>query len=271
MGPAAWDGGPIQTGCSVALRALLWDVDGTLAETERDGHRRAFNRAFGDAGLPIRWDQDSYADWLRISGGHERIRAQLEAHEGTSPETQRVTALQAAKQRHYQQLLAEGGLQLRPGVADLLAEAHRAGLVQVIVTTSGRRAVQALMDHLLGPLSQVFRFWVCGEDVRHKKPHPEAYRLALERLCDQGAISDPDQLLVLEDSAHGLSAAAAAGLSCLLTLSHYGARDSQTGWGAASAVVSELGPAARVLQGPACHQGQITLSYLQLLQRPSSS
>jgi HAD superfamily hydrolase (TIGR01509 family) len=255
----------------VALRALLWDVDGTLAETERDGHRRSFNRAFADAGLPIRWDRDSYARWLRISGGHERIRAQLEVLEGMSPDPQRVAALQAAKQRHYQQLLAEGALQLRPGVADLLQEAQRANLVQVIVTTSGRRAVQALMDHLLGPLEQVFLFWVCGEDVRHKKPHPEAYRLAYDRLCDGGHVRAPDQLLVLEDSAHGLTAAGAAGLPCVLTLSEYGARDQQTDWGAASAVVSELGPAAQVLQGPPCHQGQITLSYLQLLQRCSRS
>ena len=258
------------SGCTVGLRALLWDVDGTLAETERDGHRRAFNRAFAEAGLPVQWDRDSYGRWLGISGGHERIRAQLEALEGPSPAPQRVAALQAAKQRHYQQLLAEGGLQLRPGVADLLREAQRAELVQVIVTTSGRGAVQALMDHLLGPLEQVFLFWVCGEDVHQKKPHPEAYRLAFDRLCDGGHLSTPDQLLVLEDSAHGLSAAAAAGLPCVLTLSHYGARDSQTGWGAASAVVSELGPAAQVLQGPPCHQGQITLSYLQLLQRRSS-
>lgn len=253
----------------MGLRALLWDVDGTLAETERDGHRRAFNRAFADAGLSICWDQDSYARWLGISGGHERIRAQLEAVEGTPPAPQRVAALQAAKQRHYQQLLAAGDLQLRPGVADLLQEAHRAGLAQVIVTTSGRQAVQALMDHLLGPLAQVFLFWVCGEDVRHKKPDPEAYRLACERLGNGGHIQSPDQLLVLEDSGHGLRAAGAAGLPTLLTLSHYGARDSQADWGAASAVVSQLGPGARVLQGPPCHQGQITLSYLQALQRRS--
>jgi beta-phosphoglucomutase-like phosphatase (HAD superfamily) len=112
---------------------------------------------------------------------------------------------------------------------------------------------------------------VCGEDVRHKKPHPQAYRLAYDRLCDGGHVRAPDQLLVLEDSAHGLTAAGAAGLPCVLTLSEYGARDQQTDWGAASAVVSELGPAAQVLQGPPCHQGQITLSYLQLLQRCSRS
>lgn len=255
----------------MALRALLWDVDGTLAETERDGHRCAFNRAFAEAGLPISWDQNTYGRWLHISGGHERIRAQLEALEGTPPDRQRVAALQAAKQGHYQRLLAEGDLQLRPGVADLLQEAHRAGLVQLIVTTSGREAVQALMTHVLGSLEAVFLFWVCGEDVRHKKPHPEAYQRACERLRVEGHINACDQLLVLEDSANGLAAAQAAGLPALLTLSHYGAQDRQAGWSAASAVVSELGAAAEVLKGPACQQGQITLSYLQLLQRCSRS
>lgn len=253
----------------MALRALLWDVDGTLAETERDGHRVAFNRAFAGAGLPVCWDQDTYARWLRISGGHERIQAQLALLEGTPPEPQRVADLQAAKQHHYRQLLAGGALQLRAGVADLLQEAHRAGVVQVIVTTSGRQAVQGLVDHLLGPLAQAFAFWVCGEDVRHKKPHPEAYGLALERLRDQGHVSGADELLVIEDSAQGLSAARSAGLPCLLTLSHYGRGDHQLDWGHATAVVSELGSAGQVLQGPPCQQGQITLSYLQALLRPS--
>jgi hypothetical protein len=253
----------------VALRALLWDVDGTLAETERDGHRVAFNRAFAGADLPVCWDQDSYARWLGISGGHERIQAQLALLEGTPPEPQRVADLQTAKQHHYQQLLAGGALQLRPGVADLLQEAHRAGVVQAIVTTSGRQAVQGLVDHLLGPLNQAFAFWVCGEDVRHKKPDPEAYGLAYERLSREGHVSAADELLVIEDSAHGLSAARSAGLPCLLTLSHYGGSDRQLDWGTARAVVSELGPAAQVLQGPPCHQGQITLSYLQALLRPA--
>lgn len=254
-------------GCSVALRALLWDVDGTLAETERDGHRLAFNRAFAEADLPIHWDQDAYGTWLQISGGHERIQAQLAALEGLAPDPQRVAALQAAKQRHYQQLLASGSLQLRPGVAALLLEAQQAGLVQAIVTTSARSAVQGLMDHVLGSLAQVFAFWICGEDVQDKKPHPEAYGLALDRLSHLGVVDRGDQVLVLEDSAHGLAAAHAAGLPALLTLSHYGASDRQLNWACARAVVTDLGPAGKVLVGPSCHQGQITLSYLQALQR----
>lgn len=223
----------------MALHALLWDVDGTLAETERDGHRRAFNRAFAEAGLPLHWDADAYGSWLGISGGAERIRAALQQHEGTEPSPERVTALQAAKQRHYAALMGAGDLRLRPGVTDLIREASAAGLEQVIVTTSGRPAVEALMGRLLGGLADAFGFWVCGEDVRRKKPDPEAYLQALERLGRR-----PDQVICLEDSPAGLAAATAAGLPCLVSLSHYASREDPESFRAARAVVSELGPAA---------------------------
>lgn len=249
------------------LRALLWDVDGTLAETERDGHRPAFNRAFAEAGLPLHWDPQIYGRWLAISGGRERIAAQLRELEGHAPQPQRVEALQAAKQHHYRSLMQQGSLQLRPGVADLLREAHQAGLCQVIVTTSSRAAICALMDHLLGPLQEVFRFWVCGDDVGSKKPHPEAYEQALQWLCSGGRVADPAELLVIEDSDNGLRAARAAGLACLVTCSHYGSLESLADRTMAAAVVSQLGSPARVLHGPACQGEQITLSYLQALVR----
>lgn len=244
----------------MALEALLWDVDGTLAETERDGHRRAFNRTFAEAGVPIHWDADSYADWLGIAGGRERIRAALLQQEGREPDPQRVEALQARKQEHYTALLAAGGLALRPGVEDLLAAAQATGLPQAIVTTSGRSAVQALLQRLMPAGSSAFRFWVCGEDVQRKKPHPEAYLQAAERL------GLPDQtLLVLEDSPAGLAAACGAGLACVVTRSHYGAREPLERFDAARAVLSGLGPGDRVLRGPACIPGSATLSYLQSL------
>lgn len=247
------------------LRALLWDVDGTLAETERDGHRPAFNRAFAEAGLPVHWDPQLYGRWLAISGGRERIAAQLRELEGGAPQPQRVEALQAAKQGHYRNLMEQGCVQLRPGVVELLREAHQAGLSQVIVTTSSRAAISALMDHLLGPLQQVFRFWVCGDDVGRKKPHPEAYALAMQRLLADGLVADPAELLVIEDSDNGLRAARAAGLACVVTCSQYSSLESLADRGMAAAVVSQLGTLARVLHGPGCQDGQITLSYLQSL------
>ena len=126
--------------------AVLWDVDGTLAETELQGHRRAFNRAFAEAGLPYRWDPSLYLQLLAISGGRERLRHFLTQVHGASPSSDQVEALQASKTRHYTALVAAGELQLRPGVRRLMAELAAAGVVQALVTTSGRRAVQALLE-----------------------------------------------------------------------------------------------------------------------------
>jgi HAD superfamily hydrolase (TIGR01509 family) len=244
----------------MVLEALLWDVDGTLAETERDGHRLAFNRAFAEAGVPIHWDPDSYAPWLAVAGGRERIRAALQQLETREPDPGRVETLHARKQVHYAALLAGGGLSLRPGVAALLAAAEAAGLSQAIVTTSGRPAVQALLQQLLPAGADCFRFWVCGDDVSCKKPHPEAYLQAAERLG-----LPRQRLLVLEDSPAGLAAASAAGLGCVVTRSYYGAREPLEHFACARAVLSGLGAEDRVLRGPACAPGPPTLSYLQTL------
>ncbi len=242
----------------MALKALLWDVDGTLAETERDGHRLAFNRAFAEAGVALQWDAEAYAPWLAISGGAERIHAALQQLEGVAPDPARVAALQADKQRHYAALMASGALQLRSGVAALIAEAAAAGLEQAIVTTSGRPAVQALARALLGDLAAAFGFWVCGEDVQRKKPAPEAYLQARQRLGCGAA-----ELVCLVEPPPGAAAAAAADLPCLVTLSHYGRQDGIARFAAARAVVSALGPERQVLRGPACQPGRITLSYLE--------
>ncbi len=242
----------------MALRALLWDVDGTLAETEHHGHRLAFNRAFAEAGVPLHWDGARYGALLRISGGHERLAFALAELQGSAPDPALVAELQARKQTHYASLLASGELGLRPGVEELIREAAAAGLDQAIVTTSARQAVAALAEHLLGSLSDCFSVWVCGEDVVRKKPDCQAYRRALQLL---GLTAD--QALALEDSAHGLDAAAGAGLACLVTLSHYGQSEPLERFARARAVVSELGPEVSVLRGPTCHAGQVALSYLQ--------
>ena len=248
----------------MALQALLWDVDGTLAETERDGHRLAFNRAFAELGLPLHWDGRRYGELLAISGGRERITAALAELQGAPPEPALVADLQARKQRHYATQEAAGELQLRPGEAALIGEVHAAGLPQAIVTTSGRTAVAALAEHLLGPLAGCFSIWVCGDDVARKKPDPEAYHGALAQLGLPARA-----VLALEDSGNGLAAADQAGLACLLTLSHYGSAEPPQQFSRARAVVTQLGSGASVLRGPACQGGQITLSYLQdLLEAP---
>ena len=245
------------------LKAVFWDVDGTLAETEMTGHRLAFNRAFAEAGLPWQWDGPTYRRWLQVPGGRERIGAFLAEVEGEPSAPDRLDQLQARKQAHYRELVAAGGLAPRPGVLRLLAELAAAGVPQAIVTTSGRSAVTALMQTSFGDVQDVFRFWVCGEDVGHKKPDPEAYRLAMEQVQ-----VDLDQILVLEDSAQGLAAAQAAGLGTLVTLSQMSASEPAPVFERALAVLDGLGEPAQpavVLRGPACPGGQVTLSYLQHL------
>ncbi len=246
-----------------ALTALLWDVDGTLAETEFEGHRVAFNRSFAAAGLPWRWDHRTYARLLAVSGGHERITHFLQEEEGRAPEPGRVAELQRHKQSLYTDLVRQGGLALRPGVSRLVRAAAAAGLRQAIVTTSGRSAVTSLLEGAPPGVAGAFDFWICGEDVARKKPDPEAYRLALERLAsgDQG-------VLVLEDSPAGLAAASGAGLPCLVCLSVATRDQPASAFRAARAVVESLEDSERPVvmrQGPACPGHQVTLSWLQRL------
>jgi HAD superfamily hydrolase (TIGR01509 family) len=247
----------------VGPAALLWDVDGTLAETELDGHRIAFNRAFEEAGLPWRWDVPLYQRLVRISGGRERIAAYLEAMEGRLPDCERVEQLQVAKQRAYNALVAAGTLTLRPGVERLLRSAAQQGVPQAIVTTSSRLAVQALLDQLLPDHRSCIQLWVCGEDVLRKKPDPAAYELALERL-----VLPADRVIALEDSGNGVASALAAGLTVLVTRSGASAGESPDAFAAAAAELDHLGEPDQPLQvrrGPACPQGWVTLSYLQQL------
>jgi len=246
-----------------ALSALLWDVDGTLAETEFEGHRVAFNRSFEAAGLPWRWDRPTYGGLLAVGGGHERITAFLRQVEGRTPERGRVEELQRRKQAFYAELVQQGRLALRPGVARLVADAAAAGLRQGIVTTSGRSAVQALLEGAPAALGRAFDFWVCGDDVARKKPDPEAYRLALGQLG--GAESG---VLMLEDSPVGLAAATGAGLSCLVCLSAATREEPASRFSAARAVVESLeepGATVVVRRGPPCPEGQVTLSWLERL------
>jgi len=245
------------------LAALLWDVDGTLAETELDGHRPAFNAAFAELGLPWHWDEPTYLRLLAVSGGRERIGAWCRELTGRAPDPALIEQLVRRKASHYGARVRDGAVPLRPGVASLIREASAAGLRQGIVTTSGRDAIRHLCDGVLGDLAEAFAFHVCGEDVGAKKPDPEAYRLALERLgCRAGSV------LALEDSRQGLAAARAAGLPCLVTISSLSRREPAALFEGACAVVDGLaGGNGRVAVrcGPACPGATVTLSWLESL------
>ena len=203
------------------LQALLWDVDGTLAETERDGHRVAFNRAFEAMGLPWRWDEARYGDLLRITGGRERLLADMAQRAdapGHSSERERLAGeVHALKNRHYAEIASTALLPLRPGVRALMNEAAAAGVRQAITTTTSRSNVDALLRvHLGVDWMRCFTAVVCGEDVRHKKPDPEVFVQALRQMG-----LSPLQALALEDSPGGVSAARAAGVPVVVTRSVY--------------------------------------------------
>ena len=249
------------------LRAVLWDVDGTLAETECHGHRRAFNAAFRAAGLPWRWDPPTYRALLAVSGGRERLRHFLGQVRPGPVSAAEVEELMAIKQRAYGELARRGDLPLRPGVARLVGEVAARGGIQALVTTSSRSAVAALLASQGSALREAFSFWVCGEDVSVKKPSPEGFQQALDRLN-----LPPSQVLAVEDSPQGLAAARGAGLACLLTLGDGPTSAEDAWWLEATAAVDHLGdgdPVTRVLHGPPIDDPKVTLPWLdRLLEAP---
>ena len=198
------------------LQALIFDVDGTLADTERDGHRIAFNTAFAEAGLPWHWDVARYGELLVVTGGKERIRFYCERY---APEflqqadvDARIKALHAAKTRHYVALCSRG-IPLRPGVERLLREAHAAGLRLAIATTTTPENVTALLS---ADLLALFEKVGAGDTVPYKKPAPDIYLWVLDQLALPASAC-----LAIEDSENGLKASRGAGLETLITLTDY--------------------------------------------------
>lgn len=205
------------------IAALIFDVDGTLAETE-EAHRYAFNRAFSEAGLNWTWNQAIYRQLLKVSGGKERI---LTFAPDASPEL--VAGLHGRKTQIYTKMVASGQVSFRPGIESLISSARAQGLKLAIASTTTRANVEAL----LGARRAFFEVIACAEDVRRKKPDPEVFDLVIKRL-DLPA----DKCLVLEDSINGLKAAQAAGLATVVTPSLYTRGQDFSG---ALAVLPDLG------------------------------
>ncbi len=197
------------------LQALIFDVDGTLAETE-ELHRRAFNDAFAAAGLSWVWDRSLYGRLLEVTGGKERIRHYIDAY-GTTPDLGRdaIATLHADKTARYAALVEGGQMALREGIVAVLEDAQAHGIRLAIATTTSRSNVDALLRATLS--SQPFDVIAAGDEVSAKKPAPDIYHLALERLGRPA-----ENCVAIEDTLNGLHSAQAAGLACIITPSVYG-------------------------------------------------
>ncbi len=228
------------------LQGLIFDVDGTLANTERDGHRVAFNRAFEEAGLDWHWSVEFYGELLTISGGKERLKYFLRQY---SPEFKPegnladfIAHLHQLKTKHYLNLLRSGTIQLRPGTKRLIKEARQAGINLAIATTSSLPNVIALLEKYLD--LDWFEVIAAGDIVAAKKPAPDIYRYVIQKLK-----LPANNILVLEDSDNGLEAAIAAGLKTIVTVNNYTADQN---FSQAALVVSDLGEPeqpCRIIQG----------------------
>jgi HAD superfamily hydrolase (TIGR01509 family) len=201
------------------FKALLWDVDGTLAETERDGHLVAFNRAFERLGIPWRWSEQHYGALLHVSGGRERLLHDMQFRHFDTGEDPGSFAdrLHLLKNEYYANIVSRREVPLREGVRELLADCQAAEIRMGIATTTSRSNVDALLGAQLGAdWESKFAAVVCAREAPKKKPDPQVYRLAL-RILELPA----HQVVAIEDAPAGIAAAQAAGVPVLVTRSHY--------------------------------------------------
>ena len=242
------------------VKALIFDVDGTLAETERDGHRIAFNRAFSEADLNWYWSESLYGELLEISGGKERIRYYLQQYHPDIKENLEtlIPQLHQAKTTHYRDLLSSGEIKLRPGVKRLIEEAYQEGIRLAIATTSALPNALALLEKHLNP--NWFEVIAAGDIVVNKKPSPDIYNYVLEKMNLK-----PEECLVFEDSFHGLQAASQANLKTVITVHDY---TKNQDFSLASLVLNHLGEPHNnftVIKGNLTNKGYFDLELAKLL------
>jgi len=227
------------------LKAIIFDCDGVLVDTERDGHRVGFNRAFQQFGIDAEWDVPLYGKLLQVAGGKERMRAYFDEYGWPEDKVaefggrdELILALHKAKTEITARLVSEGALPLRPGVSRIVDEALAADVILGVCTTSNPRFIDAVLD-LFGPERKArFGFVHAGDVVSRKKPDPEIYELAKRSLK-----LPVHECVVIEDSRNGLLAAKGAGLPTLITTSTYTVDED---FREADRVVPELGDAPHI-------------------------
>jgi HAD superfamily hydrolase (TIGR01509 family) len=218
------------------IKALIFDCDGVIVDTERDGHRVAFNQAFRAKGLDTVWDVSLYGELLKIAGGKERMRAWFDQAGWPAGVTDRdafIKELHHLKTSLFMKLVESGQLPLRTGIRRLVDEAITESVSLAICSTSNERAVTAIVQTLLGSERRRMFSVFAGDIIARKKPDPAIYNFARQQMKLQ-----PDDCLVVEDSRNGLLAAKAAGMRCIVTISGYTAGED---FAEADAVLPELG------------------------------
>lgn len=201
------------------IKAILFDQDGVIIDTERDGHRVAFNETFKEMGFDFEWDEEYYHELLQVGGGKERMKHHLHTRgfgKEIKPEEedQLIQTMHKHKTNRFIELIESGSLPLRPGIHRFMREGMQAGVILGICTTSNERAAHAIAYNILKDIR--FDFVLAGDVVSKKKPDPEIYNLALSQTGLK-----PEECLVIEDSRNGVMAAKAAGMFVVATTNHY--------------------------------------------------
>jgi len=203
----------------VGIKAIIFDQDGVIIDTERDGHRVAFNKTFKEFGFDFEWDADYYYKLLQVAGGKERMRHHLHTKGfgkeiNPAEEDELIKKLHKRKTEIFIELIKKGSLPLRPGIKRIMKEAMAMGLKIGICTTSNEKAAHAVAYGILKEIK--FNFVLAGDVVKKKKPDPEIYLLGLKMENLKAK-----ECIVFEDSKNGLAAAKAAGMNVVVTTNSY--------------------------------------------------
>lgn len=218
------------------IKAVFFDQDGVIIDTERDGHRVSFNMTFKEFGFTDEWSVDYYHELLQVAGGKERMKHHAQAKGFSKPIPadeldELVKTMHKRKTALFVELIETGHLPLRPGIHRLMKEAMDAGLMIAVCTTSNEKAAKAVTENILSDIK--FDLVLAGDVVSNKKPDPEIYNLALSKL-----VLKPEECFVVEDSKNGVKAAKAAGLNCVVTTNGYTEKEDV---GAGDIIVTCLG------------------------------